>query len=73
MPKYKLNEKWVETGTLGSYNCVSYNGNKIITGSVGGLFLTDSKENANKVRNGQHRAVKQPRGISMRRSVTTIA
>ena len=41
---------WVETGTLGDYNCVSYNGNKIITGSAGGLFLTDSKEDADKVR-----------------------
>ena len=42
--------QWVETGTLGDYNCVSFNGNKIITGSAGGLFLTDSKEDADKVR-----------------------
>lgn len=48
--KYKLNGQWVETGTLGHYNCVSFNGNKIVTGSSGGLFLTDSKENADKVR-----------------------
>lgn len=48
--KYKLNGQWVETGTLGNYNCVSYNGNKIITGSAGGLFLTNSKEDADKVR-----------------------
>lgn len=48
--KYKLNGKWVETGTLGNYNCISCNGNKIITGSAGGLFLTDSKEDADKVR-----------------------
>ena len=48
--KYKLENKWVETGTLGNYNCVSYNGNKIITGSAGGLFLTNSKEDADKVR-----------------------
>ncbi|MBQ8974303.1 MAG: DegT/DnrJ/EryC1/StrS family aminotransferase, partial [Oscillospiraceae bacterium] len=48
--RYKLNGQWVETGTLGSYNCVSFNGNKIITGSAGGLFLTNSKENADKVR-----------------------
>ena len=27
--KYKLNGKWVETGTLGNYNCISFNGNKI--------------------------------------------
>lgn len=48
--KYKLNGKWVETGTLGNYNCISFNGNKIITGSAGGLFLTDNKEDADKVR-----------------------
>lgn len=48
--KYKLNGQWVETGTLGHYNCVSFNGNKIVTGSSGGLFLTDSKEEADKVR-----------------------
>lgn len=48
--KYKLNGQWVETGTLGDYNAISFNGNKIITGSAGGLFLTDSKEDADKVR-----------------------
>lgn len=48
--KYELNGQWVETGTLGHYNCVSFNGNKIVTGSSGGLFLTDSKEDADKVR-----------------------
>ena len=48
--KYKLNGQWVETGTLGNYNCISFNGNKIITGSAGGMFLTDSREDADKVR-----------------------
>ena len=48
--RYKLNGRWVETGTLGDYNCISFNGNKIITGSAGGMFLTDSKEDADKVR-----------------------
>ena len=48
--KYKLNGKWVETGTCGEYNCISFNGNKIITGSSGGMFLTNSLEDANKVR-----------------------
>ena len=48
--KYRLNGEWVETGTLGQYNCISFNGNKIITGSAGGMFLTDSKEDADKVR-----------------------
>ena len=42
--------KGKETGTLGDYNCISFNGNKIITGSAGGMFLTDSLEDANKVR-----------------------
>ena len=48
--KYKLNGEWVETGALGDYNCISFNGNKIITGSCGGMFLTDSKADADKVR-----------------------
>ena len=48
--KYKLGDRWVETGTLGQYNAISYNGNKVITGSAGGMFLTDSKEDADKVR-----------------------
>ena len=48
--KYKLNGEWVETGTLGDYNCISFNGNKIITGSAGGMFLPDSAEDANRVR-----------------------
>ena len=48
--KYKLNGKWVETGSLGDYNCISFNGNKIITGSSGGMFLTNSKKDADKVR-----------------------
>ena len=48
--KYKLDGKWLETGALGDYNCISFNGNKIITGSAGGMFLTDSKEDADKVR-----------------------
>ena len=48
--KFLLNGRWVETGTLGDYNCISFNGNKIITGSAGGMFLTDNLEDANKVR-----------------------
>ncbi len=48
--KYKLNGEWVETGTLGDYNCISFNGNKVITGSAGGMFLTDSEEDARKMR-----------------------
>ena len=40
----------IQTGTFGHYNCISFNGNKIITGSAGGMLLTDSEEAANKVR-----------------------
>ena len=39
-----------ETGCFGDYSAISFNGNKIITGSSGGMFLTDSKDDADKVR-----------------------
>ena len=39
-----------QTGTFGKYNTISFNGNKIITGSSGGCFLTDDKAAADKVR-----------------------
>ena len=42
--------KGAQTGTFGKYNAISFNGNKIITGSSGGMFLTDDIEAANKVR-----------------------
>lgn len=42
--------KGKETGRFGDYGCISFNGNKIITGSSGGMLLTDSKEAADKVR-----------------------
>ncbi|MBR2827393.1 MAG: DegT/DnrJ/EryC1/StrS family aminotransferase [Erysipelotrichaceae bacterium] len=42
--------KGTQTGLLGDYGIISFNGNKIITGSAGGLFLTNSKEDADKVR-----------------------
>ena len=42
--------KGVQTGSLGTYNCISFNGNKIITGSSGGMLLTDHKDAADKVR-----------------------
>lgn len=42
--------KGKQTGTFGDYNCISFNGNKIITGSAGGMLLTDDLEAANKVR-----------------------
>ena len=42
--------KGKQTGTFGEFNCISFNGNKIITGSSGGMLLTDSLDAANKAR-----------------------
>lgn len=39
-----------QTGTFGSYNAISFNGNKIITGSAGGMLLTDDPVAADKAR-----------------------
>ena len=39
-----------QCGSFGDYSAVSYNGNKIITGSAGGCLLTDSLEDANRAR-----------------------
>lgn len=39
-----------QTGSLGHYGCISFNGNKIITGSCGGMLFTNSIDEANKVR-----------------------
>lgn len=41
---------WKETGTFGKFSCISFNGNKIITGSSGGMLLTNDINVANKVR-----------------------
>jgi dTDP-4-amino-4,6-dideoxygalactose transaminase len=40
----------IQTGNFGTYNAISFNGNKIITGSSGGMLLTDDSEAANKAR-----------------------
>ena len=42
--------KGKQTGTFGNYNVISFNGNKIITGSSGGMLLTDDEVAAQKVR-----------------------
>ena len=42
--------KGKQTGLFGDYSIISFNGNKIITGSAGGMFLARSKEDADKVR-----------------------
>lgn len=51
--------KGVQTGTFGSYNAISFNGNKIITGSAGGMLLTDDQEAADKVRKWSTQAREQ--------------
>ncbi|MGN0170904.1 MAG: DegT/DnrJ/EryC1/StrS family aminotransferase [Lachnospiraceae bacterium] len=38
------------TGSFGDYGAISFNGNKLITGSSGGAILLHSKEDADKVR-----------------------
>ena len=40
----------IQTGALGDISIISFNGNKIITGSAGGMLLTDVEEDANKAR-----------------------
>lgn len=39
-----------QCGSYGDYAAISYNGNKIITGSAGGCLLTNSLEDANQAR-----------------------
>ena len=39
-----------QTGVFGDYGVISFNGNKIITGSSGGMFLCDDHEASDKVR-----------------------
>ena len=39
-----------QCGSFGDYSAVSYNGNKIITGSAGGCLLTNSLDDANRSR-----------------------
>ena len=40
----------VQTGMFGDYSVISFNGNKIITGSSGGMLLCNDEEAADKVR-----------------------
>lgn len=40
----------VQTGCFGDYSIISFNGNKIITGSSGGMLLCNDEEDANKAR-----------------------
>ena len=40
----------IQTGCFGDYGIISFNGNKIITGSSGGMLLCDDEEDAKKIR-----------------------
>ncbi len=42
--------KGKQTGSFGIYNAISFNGNKIITGSAGGCLVTDDREAADLAR-----------------------
>jgi dTDP-4-amino-4,6-dideoxygalactose transaminase len=42
--------KGIQTGNFGDESVISFNGNKIITGSAGGMLLTGSEADANKAR-----------------------
>ena len=42
--------KGKQTGSFGDVSVISFNGNKIITGSAGGMLLTDDELDANKAR-----------------------
>lgn len=37
-------------GSFGDFNAISFNGNKIVTGSSGGMFITNNRDDADKVR-----------------------
>jgi len=37
-------------GSFGDFSAISFNGNKIVTGSAGGMFVTNNKADADKVR-----------------------
>ncbi len=51
--------KGKQTGSFGNYNCISFNGNKIITGSSGGMLLTNSETAAKKARKWSTQAREQ--------------
>lgn len=42
--------KGIQTGTFGTFNAISFNGNKIITTSGGGMLLTDDEAASKKAR-----------------------
>ena len=63
--------KGKETGSFGDYNCISFNGNKIITGSSGGMLRIVLKIVIKYV-NGPHKPEKMLLGINMKNLDITI-
>lgn len=59
--------KGIQTGTFGKYSALSFNGNKIITTSGGGMFLSDDAEAVKKYDFGQHRQGKTVRGMNIKK------
>lgn len=47
---YKTAQGWQQTGSFGDIGVISFNGNKVITGSSGGMLLTNDKADADKIR-----------------------
>lgn len=47
---YKTSDGWKQTGSFGDIGVISFNGNKVITGSSGGMVLCQEVEDANKIR-----------------------
>ena len=47
---YKTAQDWQQTGSFGDVGVISFNGNKVITGSSGGMLLTNDKADADKIR-----------------------
>ena len=60
--------KGIQTGTFGTYNAISFNGNKIITGSAGGRM----KKLPIRFGSGRRRRERMRRGTSMRSLAITI-
>ena len=64
--------KGVQTGSFGTYNCISFNGNKIITGSSGGMLLTDDLQAANKARKWSTQSRENAPWLNQRQKIAQI-
>ena len=57
--------KGKQTGTFGKFGAISFNGNKLITTSGGGMLLSADKEAIDKAFFGQHKRAKRLSGINI--------